>query len=190
MMTLSTAVYTAHRGYSWSGIPEGLDEARLDSLLRLATEDRPEFSDGADISVGMVSDGQYAAVYSIRSVMGWDSEGRAADYSALAVFPASAAADINVLDLLRHPFFAVPTREPADSIVYAGPASSDPAVNAPGRLLCQNRIDDLDAYSAGKLLATYAMRCPRWLFRFNEDGRTMSVETAPWNVNRSANAAR
>ena len=84
---LATTTYSAFRGYSWSHMPPGTDEAELDLLRRLASEERGDFPDPTDISRGLVSDGRIAAVYSIRTVAGWDSEGRASEYAALALMP-------------------------------------------------------------------------------------------------------
>ena len=71
---LATTTHSAFRGYAWSHLPPGINEAELDGLRRLASEERGDFPEPADISRGLVSDGRIAACYSIRTVTGWDSE--------------------------------------------------------------------------------------------------------------------
>lgn len=182
---LPLCVYAANRGYSWSNVPEGTDVSVLDRLLALAAETRPPFASEADVSSGLVCDGAFAAAFSLRTVPAWDSEGRPSEYSALAVFPAHHAAEIDLTALLADPFFTTPTHEPPTALDYAGPAATQPPVDAPGRLLSTNRIESLDARCAGKLLATYAARSRRWIFKMNADGQTASAETDPWRFKRA-----
>ena len=184
-LNLISCVYSANRGYSWSNVPEGTDVAVLDRLLAFAAETRPTFASVADVSSGLVSDGSLAAAFSLRTVPAWDSEGRPSDYTAFAVFPARLAAEIDLSVLLADPFFSTPTHEPPTVLDYAGPAATEPPVDAAGRLLSTNRIESLDARCAGKLLATYAGKCGRWIFRMNADGRTVSAVTDPWRFKRT-----
>lgn len=178
MTTLHTAVYTAHRGYSWSSVPPGTDERMLEGMLADAAERRGEFPDPASVERGAVSNGSIAAAFAIRSVQAWDAEGRSADYAAFAFLPLADASLVDIAALLEHPFFCVPSRNPPAAIEYAGPASATPPLDAPGRLLCQGKYDMLDPRAIGALLSTYGANSPKWVFHIS--GGTASVATAPW----------
>ena len=178
-VTLATTTYSAFRGYAWSHTPPGMNEAELDGLRRLASEERGDFPEPTEISRGLVSDGQIAACYSIRTVAGWDSEGRASEYAAFAIMPLEDAGSIDLIALLSHPFFALPSHEPPTSIAYAGPQSATPPTDAAGRLLCRRRIDSFDPHAAGALLATYGKNSARWAVRLC-DGGMATVECGEW----------
>ena len=178
-VTLATTTYSAFRGYAWSHTPPGMNEAELDGLRRLASEERGDFPEPTDISRGLVSDGRIAAAYSIRTVAGWDSEGRASEYTAFALMPLEDAGSIDLIALLSHPFFALPSHEPPTSIAYAGPQSATPPTDAAGRLLCRRRIDSFDPHAAGALLATYGKNSAKWAVRLC-DGGMATVECGEW----------
>ena len=178
-VTLSTTTHSAFRGYAWSNTPLGMSEAELDGLRRLASEERGDFPEPTDISRGLVSDGRIAAAYSIRTVAGWDSEGRASEYTAFALMPLEDAGSIDLIALLSHPFFALPSHEPPTSIAYAGPQSATPPTDAAGRLLCRRRIDSFDPHAAGALLATYGKNSAKWAVRLC-DGGMATVECGEW----------
>ena len=176
---LATTTYSAFRGYSWSHMPPSTDEAELDLLRRLASEERGDFPDPTDISRGLVSDGRIAAVYSIRTVAGWDSEGRASEYAALALMPVEDAGRIDLVALLSYHFFALPSHEPPTTIEYSGPQSATPPTDAAGRLLCRHKIDSFDPHAAGALLATYGKNSTKWVVRLCAD-ETATVECGEW----------
>ena len=179
-MELAAAVYTAHRGYAWSWVPPGLTEATLDALYSRAAENRPEFPTETDVERGVVSDGIWAAAFTIRNVQSWDSEGRAADYAAFAFLRCADAGRVDFNALLAHDFFRVPQRVPAASIVYEGPAALTAPLDAPGRLLCRHSLDALDVRSIGTLLATYGAKSPAWSFHVN--GEFAAASCAPWRT--------
>ena len=178
-VTLATTTYSAFRGYAWSHTPPGMSEAELDGLRRLASEERGDFPEPTDISRGLVSDGRIAAAYSIRTVAGWDSEGRASEYAALAIMPLEDAAHIDLVTLLSHPFFAIPSHEPPTTIEFSGPQSATPPTDAAGRLLCRRRIDTFDPHAACALLATYGKNSAKWAVRLCDNG-TATVECGEW----------
>ena len=176
---LATTTHSAFRGYAWSHTPPGISEAELDGLRRLASEERGDFPEPTEISRGLVSDGRVAACYSIRTVAGWDSEGRASEYTAFAIMPLEDAGRIDLVDLLSHPFFAIPSHEPPTTIEYSGPQSTIPPTDAAGRLLCRHKIDRFDPHAAGVLLATYGKNSTKWAVRIC-DGGTATVECGEW----------
>ena len=176
---LATTTHSAFRGYAWSHTPPGMSEAELDALRRLASEERGDFPEPTDVSRGLVSDGRVAACYSIRTVAGWDSEGRASEYTAFAIMPLEDAGRIDLVALLSHPFFALPSHEPPIAIEYLGPQSATPPTDAAGRLLCRHKIDSFDPRAAGALLATYGKNSTKWAVRLCDDG-TATVECGEW----------
>ena len=178
-VTLSTTTHSAFRGYAWSNTPLGMSEAELDGLRRLASEERGDFPEPTDISRGLVSNGRIVAVYSIRTVAGWDSEGRASEYAAFATMPLEDAGSIDLVALLSHPFFALPSHEPPTTIEYLGPQSATPPTDAAGRLLCRHKIDTFDPHAAGALLATYGKNSSKWAVRLCSNG-TATVECGEW----------
>ena len=177
--TLATTTHSAFRGYAWSHLPSDISEAELDGLRRLASEGRGDFPEPTDIARGLVSDGRIAAVYSIRTVAGWDSEGRASEYAAFALMPIEDAGRIDLVALLTHPFFALPSHEPPTTIEYSGPQSATPPTDAAGRLLCRRKIDSFDPHAAGALLAAYGKSSAKWAVRLCDDG-TATVECGEW----------
>ena len=176
---LATTTYSAFRGYAWSHTPPGLSEAELDALHRLASEGRGDFPEPTDISLGLVSDGRVAAAYSIRTVAGWDSEGRASEYAAFALMPVEDAVRIDLVALLSHPFFALPSHEPPTTIEYSGPQSATPPTDAAGRLLCRHRIDNFNPHAAGALLANCGKNSSKWAVRLGTS-ETATVECGEW----------
>ena len=176
---LATTTYSAFRGYAWSHLPPGINEAELDGLRRLASEERGDFPEPTDIARGLVSDGRIVAVYTIRTVAGWDSEGRASEYTALALMPIEDAGLIDLAALLSHPFFTTPSHEPPTTIGYLGPQSATPPTDAAGRLLCRHRIDNFNPHAAGALLANYGKNSSKWAVRLGTSG-TATVECGEW----------
>ena len=176
---LATTTHSAFRGYAWSHLPPGINEAELDGLRRLASEERGDFPEPTDIARGLVSDGRIVAVYTIRTVAGWDSEGRASEYTALALMPIEDAGLIDLAALLSHPFFTTPSHEPPTTIGYLGPQSATPPTDAAGRLLCRHRIDNFNPHAAGALLANYGKNSSKWAVRLGTSG-TATVECGEW----------
>lgn len=179
-VAIETAVYTAYRGYAWSRIPGSVGKDRMDALYRMAAEARGEFPSADAVDSGVVSDGSFAAAFSIFSVPGWDAEGRAAEYAALAFVPCSEAVSVDFSALLGDAFFRNPERNPPASVAYSGPAASRPALDAPGRLLSGQKISDFDLASAGAILSLYGWRCGRWMFRCGQDSGSATAESGPW----------
>lgn len=113
------AVYTAWRGYDWSGIPDGLTREQMDALRAKAVARRPAFADADTVTTGIVSHGVWAAVFAIRVVPAWDAVGRAADYAAFAFLPVTVLPELNVRMILAHPFFTTPTHEPPTFLQFS-----------------------------------------------------------------------
>ena len=176
---LATTTHSAFRGYAWSHLPPGMSETELDSLRCLASEERGDFPEPTDIARGIVSNGRFAAAYSIRTVAGWDSEGRASEYTAFAIMPLEDAGRIDLVALLSHPFFSLPSHEPPTTIEYSGPQSATPPTDAAGRLLCRRSIDSFDPHASGALLAAYGKNSTKWAVRLCDDG-TATVECGEW----------
>jgi hypothetical protein len=179
---IETAVYTAFRGYSWSSIPGSVGKDRMDTLYRMAAEVRGEFPSPEAVDVGIVSDGVFAAAFSIFTAPGWDVEGRSAEYAAFAFVPCADAASVDFATLLCEAFFHAPTHEPPSSISYSGPVAANPPVDAPGRLLSGRKISDFNLSAAGRLLAMYGRRSGRWVFRVGGDSGMSTAESGPWRI--------
>lgn len=178
-MLIATTVYTAFRGYAWTRIPVGLTEKLMDQLRALAAERRGEFPDPDIVERGVVATGPVAAAFTIRNVPGWDSNGRASEYSAFAFFKAADAAQIDFSKLFDHPFFTMPTREVAETLDrVCGPSEPAP-ITAAGQLVCRRHLDALPSSQCGDVLAKYFTKSNQWTFRMNDDG-TMSVDCAEW----------
>lgn len=177
---IPVSVFTAGRGYDWSTEPAGIGRETLDGLYRIATAGRDAFADDGAPAIGIASDGKTAAAFSLMRARAWDSEGRDADYAAFAFVPCTDASHIDFAALLADDFFRVPNHEPPTSIAYAGPESAAVAIDAPGRLLCRNELDDFDLHSAGDLLARHAHLADRWLF-LAKDKNAAKVTTSPWH---------
>lgn len=178
-LTLSAAVYTADHGYAWSVPVTNL----LDALLADALATRPDFADEAATSAGVAVRDSVAAAFTIRRASHWDAEGRDSDYAAFAFVPCDAAAAVDFAALLAHDFFATPTHTPPATLTYDGPASAAFPVDAPGRLLCHNRIDDFDPHALGTLLARYGSKADKWLLQIPTTNRQppLSLTTSPWH---------
>ena len=179
MVILSTAVYTAFRGYSWSRIPEGLTERLVDRLREMAAAKRGDFPNPETVDRGVVAIGPIAAAFTIRNVPGWDSAGRASEYSAFAFFKSAEADSFDFRRLLELPFFSSPTREVPSSVGYDGPAAESAPLTAAGQLVCHRHLDAIPSAQASDLLAKYFTKSNEWTFRANSDG-TMSVDCAEW----------
>ena len=179
---IDAAVYTAYRGYAWSRIPAAVGKERMDALYRMAAEIRGEFPSAEAVDAGVVSDGAFAAAFSIFTAPGWDVEGRSAEYAAFAFVPCSEAASVDFAALLGDGFFRVPMREPPQTISYFGLGASRPAVTAPGQLLSGRKIADFDLASAGALLSAYGPRSEKWIFRRGQGAGTATAESGPWRL--------
>ncbi len=177
---IPVSVFTAGRGYDWSTEPAGIGRETLDGLYRIATAGRDAFADDGVPAIGIASDGKTAAAFSLMRARAWDSEGRDADYAAFAFVPCADAARVDFAALLADDFFRAPNHEPTASIAYNGPESAAAAIDAPGRLLCRNELDDFDLHAAGDLLARHAHLADRWLFLVKANGAA-KVTTSPWH---------
>ena len=176
---IPVSVFTAGRGYDWSTEPEGIGRETMDGLYRIATIGRDAFADDGAPTTGIASDGKTAAAFSLMRARAWDSEGRDADYAAFAFILCANATRVDFAALLADDFFRVPNHEPPASIAYNGPESAAAAIDAPGRLLCRNELDDFDLHAAGDLLARHAHLADRWLFIVKANG-VAKVTTSPW----------
>jgi len=179
MTTLPTAVYAADHGYAWLAKPDGLDAATLDLFLSDALSTRPDFAEENAVTSGVVMRNGTAAAFSIRRARAWDAVGRDADYAAFAFAPSADAANIDFGILLRDPFFSHPTHTPPDTLTYEGPAAADFPIDAPGRLLCHNRLESFAPSATGSLLAQYGAKADHWLFIAQTE--TFTVTTSPWH---------
>ena len=179
---IETAVYTAYRGYAWSRIPAAVGKERMDALYRMAAEVRGEFPSADAVDVGVVSDGAFAAAFSIFTAPGWDVEGRSAEYAAFAFVPCAESASVDFAALLGDGFFRVPSHEPPQTIAYSGLGASRLAVDVPGRLLSGRKIAGFDLASVGVLLASYGARSGRWIFRRDQGTGAATAESGPWRI--------
>lgn len=179
-VSLATSVYTAGHGYGWSSVPDGIAAEELEKFLEEARALRPDFAAEDAVTTGVLVRGGYAAAFTIRRATGWDSVGRAADYAAFAFVPCKDAAAVDFAALLTDAFFAVPTHTPPTTLSYEGAPSAAFPVDAPGRLLCQNRLENIDLRAAGALLARYGTNADSWIFRADRNG-TFTLTTTPWH---------
>ena len=179
-VSIPASVFTAGRGYDWSTEPAGIGRETMDGLYRIAASSRPAFAEDPAPILGVAADGRTAAAFALLRARAWDSEGRDCDYAALAFVPCVDAARVDFAALLADDFFRVPNHEPTASIAYNGPESAAAAIDAPGRLLCRNELDDFDLHAAGDLLARHAHLADRWLFLVKANGAA-KVTTSPWH---------
>lgn len=179
-IVLPSAVYTAGHGYGWSSTPDGLDMKTLDDLLSDARATRPDFAEADAVSAGLVVRSGTAAAFTIRRAIAWDAVGRDADYAAFVFVPCTQADAVDFAALLADDFFRTPTRTPPAALTYDGPSSHDFPLDAPGRLLCQNRLEGFDPRAAGALLSRYGAKADRWLFQTDPTG-AFTVTTTPWH---------
>jgi len=171
VISLASSVYAADHGYAWSSPPSVVHSV----LLADALATRPDFADETAVSAGVVVRDATAAAFTIRRAPHWDADGRDSDYAAFAFVPCDAADAIDFAELLKDDFFATPTHTPRATLDYDGPASTAFPVDAPGRLLCHNRLDNFDLHALGALLARYGAKADRWLY--TQDILT----TSPWH---------
>lgn len=181
-IVLNATVYTANRGYAWSSVPEGTTTEELEGLLKLASALRPEFPSEEDVTQGAVSDGTRIAVFTIRNVPAWDSEGRPAEYAAFVLVDHEIADKVDFAALLRNRFFQVPLKTPPPFVMYEGPEAPKPALDVPGKLLCRNALSGFAFAETGSLLAAHAAKSPRWTFELNPETGLADVKTAPWHA--------
>lgn len=181
-MAIDTAVYTAYRGYAWSRVPDAVGKERMDALYRMAAEIRGEFPSAEAVDTGVVSDGVFAAAFSIFTAPGWDVEGRSAEYAAFAFVPCAEAASVDFSALLDSAFFSLPARVPPPSVAYSGPAAARPAVDVPGRLLSGRKVANFDLAATGSLLSAYGTKSERWIFRRDRASGAATAESGPWRI--------
>jgi len=179
-VTFATSVYTAGHGYGWSSVPDGIAAEELEKFLEEALALRPDFAEEDAVTTGVVVRQGTAAAFTVRRAPDWDSVGRAADYAAFAFVPCEEAADVDFAALLTEAFFVVPTHTPPAALSYVGAPSATFPTDAPGRLLCQNRLEKFDLRAAGALLARYGANADRWIFRADKYG-TFTLTTTPWH---------
>lgn len=178
-MKLPTAVYTAHRGYAWSNIPQGLTAENLDSFSRMIADARGDFPDPLAVDTGIVSDGRIAAAFTTQNVGNWDANGRSADYGAFVFFPAAVGRMIDFTALISNDFFWTPSRTPPDYIDYTGAASEPMPQQAPDTLRRENFYVLSSPKSVGSLLAACGSLNRRWVCLMQSDG-TLRIECDPF----------
>jgi len=157
-MRLVTSIYSANRGYAWSNIPEGLSNERMMSFCRAISALRGDFADPVSVEVGLVSDGELAAAFTLQNVEHWDAAGRSSDYFAFAFFPVADARLIDFVSLINSDFFWTPTHEPVTTLTYEGPASNACPEDVVRDLQLKRRLILQDPRVAGGLLAAFRGR--------------------------------
>jgi len=162
-MLLETTTYSALHGYSWSSVPTCATLSKLDQLYRMISAARGDFPDPLNVEIGLVSDGMIAAAFTIQNVEHWDSESRASDYAAFALFPVDQAAEIDLVDLLNNDFFWTPSRKPADSLEYSGKTAANVSQQAVEHLLINRRTFLRNPRAIGSLLAACGKKSSRWV---------------------------
>lgn len=178
-MTLQTAVYTAHHGYAWSNVPDGMTIDGLNEMSRTIATARGDFYDPMTVETGVVSDGRMGAVFAVQNVANWDATGRAADYLAFAFFPLEKAGDVDFVSVLSHDFFWSPTHEPVAALEYDGPAAEKPVPIELVTLVRENRCRLTNPRSIGMVLALCGKRSASWLARMQGEG-ILDVQCTPW----------
>jgi len=179
-MKLSSAIYTAYRGYAWSNEVDGVSKGALDRLYRFISEARGAFPDPLTVEVGLVSDGKTVGAFTIQNVDKWDSEGRACDYAPFVFFPVGQASGIDFIDLLNNDFFWTPSRKPQNAFEYVGGPSEKVVPMSVRSLLTTHQCLLANPRCIGDLLARYGARSARWVCRMRE-GNVMTVECDRWN---------
>jgi len=180
-MTLATSVYTAFRGYGWSSVPPGLSLHKLDQLHGFVSAARGDFPDPLSVEVGLVSDGQTVAAFTIQNVDQWDSEKRSSEYAAFAFFSTEQAADIDFIALLNNDFFWTPTRETPMSLEYSG-SPSEPVSSLEMRNLVTNHVCLLrNPRTVGSFFSRYGTRSSHWVCLLKAEN-ILKIECADWKI--------
>jgi len=170
-MKLPTAVYTAHTGYAWSNVPQGVSAADLDVFMRMISVARGDFPDPMNVATGIVSSRHVTAGFTIQNVPDWDANGRAADYAAFVFFPTVVARLIDFVELVNTDFFWTPTRTPTAYVDYTGPEAAPVPEGFIDRLLRNSDHCTLaDPRAIGSILTAYGMQRPGWTCLMQPDG--------------------
>jgi len=171
-VTIFTAVYTANRGYAWSNIPPGMTNERLANFLRLINSARGDFPDPLSMTIGFVSDGKTAAIFTIQNVEKWDAEQRSADYGAFAFFENRDAGKVDLVEMLNRDFFWMPSKSPITELEYLGASSATMPI---ADILKLNAVgsNQLNPHAIGDLLAKTCERCSSLIGILNNEIMTV-----------------
>ncbi|MGN0826387.1 MAG: hypothetical protein ACI4QD_00440 [Kiritimatiellia bacterium] len=191
VIRLPFAVYTATPTYAWSSIPEGLSEEDLDYYHEKASAVRPRYGDEGDVYEGVFfqKDLGKAVAFRLQVVSGRGLSNRDADYDAFAFVNGEDAWRIDFDELLKQDEFAVPSRQPATFIEYAGEASmsleSERSETQIKRLYRGEELNDFDFSKIGEMISRYGSICEEFFFyrKHTACGDSSVAKTGRWLAN-------
>ncbi len=170
-LQIPVAVFTAHRGYDWSKLPDFISRDEADSLFEKIMSVKTVYCEG-ELPVGdafkgvLYTDGMYAFAFRLMTAEKWDQAKRNANYCACAFVSRDKFKEVDFERLLDMDYFKNPIANPAATLDYVDedytPPQNEECYSAVMRLVDGNR--DGKWSLIGSVLSRFGCANIQWLF--------------------------
>lgn len=168
---IPVAVFTAHRGYDWSKLPDFVSRDEADSLFEKVMSVKTTHCDGlllyGDSFEGVLYEGKYAFVFRLMTAEKWDQAKRDSKYCACAFIPYDMLKDVDFERLLDMVFFRTTTHTPDSLLNYYDEDFHCPTTDELSSTVCNFKIGDIRDFDwrlVGPILFNFGYKNSKWFF--------------------------
>ena len=146
-LQIPVAVFTAHRGYDWSKLPDFVSRDEADSLFEKVMSVKTTYCDDllpyGDSFKGVLYEGKYAFAFRLMTAEKWDQAKRDSNYCACAFIPHDMLKDVDFERLLDMVFFRTTTHAPDSLLNYYDEDFHCPTTDEWSSTVCNFKIGDI-----------------------------------------------
>lgn len=168
---IPVAVFTAHRGYDWSKLPDFVSRDEADSLFEKVMSVKTTYCDDllpyGDSFKGVLYEGKYAFAFRLRTAEKWDQAKRDSNYCACAFIPHDMLKDVDFERLLDMVFFRTTTHAPDSLLNYYDEDFHCPTTDEWSSTVCNFKIGDIRDFDwrlVGPILFDFGDANSKWFF--------------------------
>ena len=191
-LKIPVAVFTAHRGYDWSQLPDFVSVDEADGLFEKIMSVKTTYHEGllpiGDAFKGVLytAGGRYAFAFRLMTVERWDQAKRNGNYCACAFVTCDKFKDVDFERLLDMPYFLTPSRSPVATLDYYDEDFHRPLFVDWSPIVSNfkaNGKQDFDWRMIGTILDEFRDANDKWFFaRINSRGESRFVpEFGTWD---------
>lgn len=189
-LQIPVAVFTAHRGYDWSKLPDFVSRDEADSLFEKVMSVKTGYCDDllpyGDSFKGVLYEGKYAFAFRLMTAEKWDQAKRDSNYCACAFIPHDMLKEVNFERLLDMGFFRTTTHVPDYLLNYYDEDFHCPTTDEWSSTVCNFKIGDIRDFDwrlVGPILSDFGDANSKWFFaRISSHGESKFIaEFGNWD---------
>lgn len=187
---IPVAVFTAHRGYDWSKLPDFVSRDEADSLFEKVMSVKTTYCDGllpyGNSFEGVLYEGKYAFVFRLMTSEKWDQAKRDSNYCACAFIPHEILKEVDIERFLKMEYFLMTSYNPASFLNYCDEDFRCPSDKESEKVVIDFKVGncgDFDWRLIGSMLHWWGAANDKWFIaRMISRGESKLVtEFGKWN---------